>query len=861
MSGRLTGARIGVLMESDFYEPEIFYYQRRFAEEGAEVRFLTRLWGQRQITFHGHEFRAPFAVDRSVEGIDDAELDGYHALIVPAGMVADRLRYSQDVDELSPAADLLRRAFARPKIIKGVICHGLWLVSAAPHLVRGRKVVCHNNLIGDVRNMGANYVDQDVVVDEDLVTARTGDDCAGFAHAIIGLIEDRLAPFSPPAPLVAPTPLTQSAPPSQTAPVTQPAVAEPAQPAAAVSLAPVERGGAVPYADTVAGVLGRHDAVAETIELTAADGRQYRVHLDAEPRVRLLRNLDEPERDLTSLADQLLRPGRPATVSGLFYPERRGTRFDAKDILLAGTDAEEYRFEEGDWWIRQLEAIARFYRRAQFGDGPVDFRDYRTVIRLGGDKSTSHVQETDTISRLVYGMASAYLLTGKDEYLDVAEKGTAYLREHMRFVDTDEDVVYWYHGIRVDGASERQLFTSEFADDYRALPMYEQIYALAGPVQTYRVTGDRRIRSDVAATLRLFERFYADPVRGGYFSHIDPILLRPDHASLGANASRKNWNSIGDHAPAYLINYYLATGDPRAAAMLEDTQDTVAARFPDSGASPFVHERFHADWTPDAEQSWQQNRAVVGHNLKIAWNLTRVGALRPKAAYRDLADRIARTMPEVGADRQRGGWYDVVERLKRPGEEHHRFAWHDRKAWWQQEQAILAYLILHGTTGDPAFLTEARRAQTFYNAFFLDHDEGGVYFNVAAAGLPYLLGTERFKGSHSMSMYHSSELCYLSVVYNNLLIFGKPLTLHFKPEAADLPDRILRVSPDLLPAGRVRIGQVTVDGRDHADYDAEALTIRLPDTPGRVKVKVRIDPVNAVSPAGAVNPVSAGGTR
>ena len=47
-------------------------------------------------------------------------------------------------------------------------------------------------------------------------------------------------------------------------------------------------------------------------------------------------------------------------------------------------------------------------------------------------------------------------------------------------------------------------------------------------------------------------------------------------------------------------------------------------------------------------------------------------------------------------DPQRGGWYDVVERTLQAGEKIHRYAWHDRKAWWQQEQAILAYLILAG---------------------------------------------------------------------------------------------------------------------------------------------------------------------
>lgn len=593
------------------------------------------------------------------------------------------------------------------------------------------------------------------------------------------------------------------------------------------------------FSDTMAGVLEARPDTADEVGLTTADGRDFTVRLDAQPVVRILRNLGEPY--LGGDLRELTRAGRDVLASGIFYPGPDGPRFDAKELVFPGRTPGEYRFEEPSWWVHQLEEIAAFYRAAQFGDGPVDFRDYRTEIRLSGDKTASHVQETDTISRLVYGMATAYLLTGKDEYLDVAERGTAYLREHMRFVDADNDVVYWYHGIRIDGPSERKLFTSEFSDDYQALPMYEQIYALAGPVQTYRITADRRIRGDVDATVRLFERFYADPNGGGYYSHVHPILLSPHDAALGPNRARKNWNSIGDHAPAYLINLYLATGEQRFADMLKDTMDTVVTRFP-AADSPFVQERFHEDWSPDASQAWQQDRAVVGHNLKIAWNLMRAHALRPDPRYAELAAGIGRTMPAVGSDRQRGGWYDVVERVLRPGEDRHRFAWHDRKAWWQQEQAILAYLILHAMTGEPEFLDEARRVESFYNAFFLDHDEGAVYFNVTAAGLPYLLGVERLKGSHSMSMYHSSELCYLAAVYNNLLISGESMDFYFRPDPAGLPDRLLRVSPDLLPPGRVRIAEVEIDGRTHTDYDADALTVRVPDSAAPVKVRVRLAP-------------------
>jgi protease I len=187
----IEGKKIAVLIESDYYEPEIAYYQHRFAEEGADLHFLTRLWGQESITFQGHEYRAPMECRESFEDIDDKALAEFAAVIVPSGMVSDRLRYTEDVNELPPATVFLQRAFAQPDILKGIICHGMWLVAPTPELVKGRRVVVHNNLHGDAVNMGAIYVDEDVVVDGDLVTGRTGGHCHLFARKIIDLLSER----------------------------------------------------------------------------------------------------------------------------------------------------------------------------------------------------------------------------------------------------------------------------------------------------------------------------------------------------------------------------------------------------------------------------------------------------------------------------------------------------------------------------------------------------------------------------------------------------------------------------------------------------------------------------------------------
>lgn len=598
------------------------------------------------------------------------------------------------------------------------------------------------------------------------------------------------------------------------------------------------------FSDLIAGYVTAYDADNDSFGLKTSDGREYTVHFSANCYAELVRNLGEPFHDATGAMRDMLAPGRYLFAYGVFYPDgpEKSYAFDAKHIVFPGRTEEQFVFEKQDWWITQVRQLADFYLESEFGDGEIDYAQYRTSLSLSGQKQQSGRQETDTMSRLIYGFATAYMMTGDERYLEAARKGTAYLRKHLRFENKSEGIVYWYHAVDIleDGKMQK-IFASEFGDDYNAIPCYEQIYALAGPIQTYRITGDPQILSDADATINLFNRYFKDESEyGGYFSHIDPIMLSPHTESLGHNLARKNWNSVGDHAPAYLINLWLATGVQKYADFLEYTFDTVEARFPDYQESPFVQEKFFADWRKDQSWGWQQNRAVVGHNLKIAWNLMRVHNLKSKDKYVDLARKIAGLMPAAGSDQQRGGWYDVVERLLGPGEKFHRFAWHDRKAWWQQEQAILAYLILHGTLKDPEYLRLARESAAFYNAWFLDTDAGGVYFNVLANGQPYSLGTERGKGSHSMAGYHSFELAYLAAIYTNLLITKEPMDFYFKPVPGGFKDNLLRVQPDILPPGSVKIEQVWINGRAYNDFDAEAMTVTLPAGHGEITVRVQL---------------------
>ncbi|MDX1934974.1 MAG: AGE family epimerase/isomerase [Capsulimonadales bacterium] len=585
------------------------------------------------------------------------------------------------------------------------------------------------------------------------------------------------------------------------------------------------------FSDTIAGYVTAADLSQGTFRLKTPGDKEFEAKLTSSTFGEYVRNLGENYQDAMGQLSEALSVGNYVFAYGIYYPEGGDYKFEVKHLVFAGKKAGDFVFEKQDWWINQVRELADFYINSQFEGGPIDYTKYRTQLYLDGSKLGTTLQETDTISRTVYGFATAYLMTGEDRFLEAAEKGTKYLQRNICKRDKEnEGVVYWLHALDMQPDGVHEVLGSLFGDDWGAIPAYEQIYALAGPIQTYRITGDPSILADTEKTINLFNRYFKDEsAQAGYYSHITTDTFDPKAESLAHNCARKNWNSVGDHAPAYLINLYLATGEQKYLDFLEYVFDLIEEKFPAKDGSPFVQEKFYEDWSPDKTWGWQQDRAVGGHDLKIAWNLMRMNSALPKEKYVALATKLADTMPAVAMDKQRGGWYDVLERQLGEGETFHRLAFHDRKAWWQQEQGILAYFILAGCLENPTYKKLAEESAAFYNAWFLDTDSGAVYFNVLANGLPYLLGNERDKGSHSMGAYHSTELCYLAAVYSNLLVMKQPMDFYFKPQPGAFKDNILRVSPDILPPGSVKLDAVWINGEEYTNFDADALTVTLPD--------------------------------
>src|SRR3954453_15583432 len=210
------------------------------------------------------------------------------------------------------------------------------------------------------------------------------------------------------------------------------------------------------FSDLIAGTVTSYRADEDTFTLQTIDGRDFNVALTSQTFAEVVRNLGEAYIDATGQMRDMLDRGRMLFAYGVFYPEGGDNSFEAMHIVFVGRTSNDFVFEQQNWWIHQVREGADFYLRAQFPDGNIDYTEYRTRITLEGDKLPGTRQETDTISRMVYGMATAYLLTGEDRFLEAAERGTEYLREHFRTVDASEGVAYWVHGIDTSGGKKEK---------------------------------------------------------------------------------------------------------------------------------------------------------------------------------------------------------------------------------------------------------------------------------------------------------------------------------------------------------------------------------------------------------------------
>ena len=175
MAGKLQDKRIAFLVAPEGTEQvELTEPWKAVEEAGGSPELISTDDGEIQA-FNHLDKADTFTVDRTVA---DASASDYDALVLPGGVAnPDFLRTDEQ------AVGFVRAFFEESKPV-GVICHGPWTLVEAD-VLKGRTITSWPSLQTDVRNAGGTWVDEEVVVDEGLVSSRKPDDLPAFCAKIV----------------------------------------------------------------------------------------------------------------------------------------------------------------------------------------------------------------------------------------------------------------------------------------------------------------------------------------------------------------------------------------------------------------------------------------------------------------------------------------------------------------------------------------------------------------------------------------------------------------------------------------------------------------------------------------------------
>jgi protease I len=171
--------RIAILATDGFEESELKSPKEAMEKEGFQVEIVSLKTGNIKSWANGN-WSKEYKVDKVLSEVSAKD---YNALMLPGGVInPDKLRREEE------ALNFVRDFFKQKKPV-AAICHAPWILIEAD-VVKGRKMTSFNSIKKDLMNAGANWVDEEVVVDEALVTSRNPDDLPAFNAKLIEEINE-----------------------------------------------------------------------------------------------------------------------------------------------------------------------------------------------------------------------------------------------------------------------------------------------------------------------------------------------------------------------------------------------------------------------------------------------------------------------------------------------------------------------------------------------------------------------------------------------------------------------------------------------------------------------------------------------
>ncbi|OMF23492.1 N-acyl-D-glucosamine 2-epimerase [Paenibacillus sp. FSL H8-0548] len=333
-------------------------------------------------------------------------------------------------------------------------------------------------------------------------------------------------------------------------------------------------------------------------------------------------------------------------------------------------------------------------------------------------------------TRILWTFASAYRMTGKDEYLKIAERAYRYINNH--FADHEFGGLYWMvDALGRAAETKKQVYGQAFA-----------IYAFS---EYYRATGNEAALQQAIELFRTLERYSYDQQYKGYFEALTREWQETSDNSLSEkDLNEKKSMNTHLHVMEGYTNLYRVWKSDELHAKLKELIEITIQHIINANNAHFIL-FFDEQWNGKSEH------ISYGHDIEGSWLLVEAAEVLGDEALLAEAKAIAIRMAEAtlneGLDEDGGLFNEAGPEGLLDSD----------KDWWPQAEAVVGFYNAYQMTGDEKYEAAAKKSWQFIEQFIVDKEHGEWYWSVTRNGSP---SDNIEKVSPWKCPYHNGRACF-----------------------------------------------------------------------------------------------------
>lgn len=441
---------------------------------------------------------------------------------------------------------------------------------------------------------------------------------------------------------------------------------------------------------------------------------------------------------------------------------------------------------KGEHWKTQaMETIIPAWEEHVFNEATGGFHAY---LKQDWTPYRHNRQYPGMLSRQLFSFSAAYLLSGDEHYLALADSTFRYM------VRKGWDTRYggWYEEIGPQGRVTKA-----------GKDLFMQTYAITGLTLYYTATRHPEAKAYLDTTYQRLRTKAWDQANRGYYNSLKPDWTVAD--------PQKDFSPQLAPASGFLTYLYPVTRNAKYRDHFQ-TLLTMAWNQMRHPMQPWIMESFTPDWQLIEGQNAEMN---VGHNAEVVWLMLRLYHLTGDPGYRQKALSLNEPLTQQAYDTASGAWYHQIP-VEQPQQKV------ETASWWVQAYGNMTQLYLYRVTQDQRFLERFQQGCRFWDQAFLDEQYGGTVLKADFDG-----NVEKgAKAVRTKTAYHAMEHALLNYCYLRLWVQDRPARLHYRLTNTTKGDQF---RPVFLADPEIRIREVTINGRSWKRFDAEEQVITLPE--------------------------------